>query len=92
MASSSPGLPPLRYPKLAADSVLKKDTKLLVPQLPTVEQAKASCVGDHARFYTVPAPLKSPKIPSDFPRTPASSRRSRYGAVHEEIGLLRLHL
>ena len=51
-----------RYPKLAPDSVLKKDTKLLIPQLPTVEQAKRENEAGHASFWEVPETMPFKRI------------------------------
>ena len=43
-----------KYPKLKADSVLRKDTKLRVPRLPSATDVLAEATASHDQYHAVP--------------------------------------
>ncbi len=70
-----------RYPKLAPDSVLKKDTKLHIPQLPTVEQAKHENEASHARFWEVPETMPFKRVAETLNIEPRDLLRYNQGRM-----------
>lgn len=44
-----------KWPKLTEESVVRKDTKLLIPQKPSVETVKAEAAATHRSWYVLPA-------------------------------------